>query len=363
MIMRNVWKCGFGLLVGLGVLAGNAGAQFKNGSQATELNIPRLSQRGTVSQRIGLTDVTIVYHRPEVGGREIWGKTVPYGKVWRAGANENTTITFSDDVSVEGKALAAGTYGLHTIPDKDQWTIIFSKNSTSWGSFSYDEKEDALRVTAKPQAGDFREALTYTFEEVKPDSAAATLRWEKLAVPFHVSADVKAVVLKSVKNELRSVGGFTWGGYDEAAQWCLDNNYNLEEALKWEDTSIQNEERFENLETKSRILDAMGRKDEGAKVLAKAFDKASAIQLYTYARGLQRAGNAKRAFELFPQVPKKDANHWISHLALARISSNTGDFPTAAKEMTQAISGAPDGTKPFLQPLLKRLEAKDDINK
>jgi len=217
-MMRNVWKCGLGLLVGLGVLAGNAGAQFKNGSQPTELNIPRLSQRGTVSQRLGLTDITITYHRPEVGGREIWGKTVPYGKVWRAGANENTTITFTDDVSIEGKTLAAGTYGLHTIPDKDQWTIIFSKNATSWGSFSYDEKEDALRVTAKPQAADFREALTYTFEEVKPDSAAATLRWEKLAVPFHISVDVKAVVLRNVRYELRSVGGFTWGGYDEAAQ-------------------------------------------------------------------------------------------------------------------------------------------------
>src|SRR5216117_2301460 len=336
--MRNVWKCGLAMLLGLGVLAGSAGAQFKNGSQPTELNIPRLSQRGTVSQRIGLTDVTIVYHRPEVGGREIWGKTVPLGKVWRAGANENTTITLSDDVSIEGKPLVAGTYGLHTIPDKDQWTIIFSKNSTSWGSFSYDEKEDALRVTAKPQAADFREALTYTFEEVKPDSAAATLRWEKLAVPFHISVDVKAVVLKSIKNELRSVGGFTWAGFDEAAQWCLDNNYNLEEALKWEDTSIQNEARFENYETKSRILDAMGRKDEAAKVLASAFD-------------------------MYPQVPKKDANHWVSHLALARISSNSGDFPTAAKEMTQAISAAPDATKPFLQPLLKRLEAKDDINK
>ena len=362
-MMRNVWKCALGLLVGLSVLAGNAGAQFKNGSQPTELNIPRVSQRGSVSQRIGLTDITITYHRPAVGGREIWGKIVPYGKVWRAGANENTTITFSDDVSVEGRPLVAGTYGLHTIPDKDQWTVIFSKNSTSWGSFSYDEKEDALRVNVKPHAAEPFELLTYTFEEIKPDSATATLRWEKLAVPLHVSVDVKALVLRSIKNELRSVGGFTWGGYDEAAQWCLDNNYNLEEALKWEDTSIQNEERFENLETKSRILDAVGRKEESAKALSSAFDKASAIQLYSYARGLQRSGNAKRAFELYPQVPKKDANHWISHLALARLSSNTGDFSTAAKEMTIAISGAPDATKPFLQPLLKRLEAKDDINK
>jgi hypothetical protein len=361
--MRNVCRIVLGLLVGWSVLAGNAGAQFKNGSQPTELNIPRVSQRGSVTQRIGLTDVTITYHRPAVGGREIWGKIVPYGKVWRSGANENTTITFADDVSVEGKPLAAGTYGLHTIPDKDQWTIIFSKNATSWGSFSYDEKEDALRVNVKPHAAEPTELVTYTFEEVKPDSAAATLRWEKLAVPFRISVDVKAVVLRSIKNELRSVGGFTWGGYDEAAQWCLDNNYNLEEALKWEDTSIKNEERFENYETKSRILDALGRKEESAKALSTALDKASAIQLYSYARGLQRQGNAKRAFELYPLVPKKDANHWTSHLALARISSNTGDFPTAAKEMTQAISGAPDPTKPFLQPLLKRLEAKDDINK
>jgi len=361
--MRSACKYVFGLLAGLSCFAGAASAQFKNGSQPTELNIPRVSQRGTVSQRIGLSDITITYHRPAVGGREIWGKVVPYGKVWRAGANENTTITFSDDVSVEGKPLAAGTYGLHTIPDKDQWTIAFSKNSTSWGSFSYDEKEDALRVNVKPRASEPTELVTYTFEEVKPDSAAATLRWEKLAVPFHISVDVKAVVLRSIKNELRNVGGFTWAGYDEAAQWCLDNNYNLEEALKWEDTSIQNEDRFENWETKSRILDAMGKKEESAKALSTAFDKATAIQLYVYARGIQRSGNAKRAFELYPLVPKKDANHWVSHLTLARIESNKGDFPAAAKEMTQAISGAPDATKPFLQPLLKRLEAKDDINK
>jgi len=352
-----------GVAAGVVSLTPGASAQFKNGATPTELVLPRISQRATVIQRVGMTDVTITYHEPLAGGREIWGKIVPYGKVWRAGANENTTITFSDDVSVEGKPLAAGTYGLHTIPDKDQWTVIFSKNSTSWGSFSYDEKEDALRVTVKPQAAEFREALTYTFDDIKPESAAATLRWEKIAVPFHVGVDVKGLVLRSVHNQLRNTGGFTWAGYDEAANWCLDNNYNLEEALKWEETSIQNEERFENWETKSRIQDAMGRKDEAAKSFARAMDKATAVQLYVYARGLQRQGNAKRAFELYPQVPKKDPNHWTSHLALARVASNSGDFPTATKEMSQAISGAPDPTKPFLQPLLKRLEAKDDINK
>jgi DUF2911 family protein len=361
--MRKTLGVSFCLLVGFGCLAGSARAQFKNGNQPTELNLPRVSQRASVTQRIGLADVTIVYHEPLVNGRPIWDKQVPYGKVWRSGANENTTISFTDDVSVEGHPLAAGTYGLHTIPGADQWTIIFSKNSTSWGSFSYDEKEDALRVNVKPQPAEMREALTYTFQEIKPDSAAATLQWEKVAVPFHISVDVKGEVLRSVKNQLRNVGGFTWAGYDEAANWCLDNNYNLEEALKWEDTSIQNESRFENWETKSRIYNAMGRKEDAEKALATAFEKANAIQLYVYARGLQRQGNAKRAFELYPQVPKKDPNHWISHLALARIDSSKGDFPAAAKEMKEAISAAPDQNKQFLEPLLKRVEAKDDINK
>ena len=308
----------------------NTSAQFKNGSQATELKLPELSQHGVVTQTIGLSTITVDYHRPLAGGREILGKTVPYGKVWRAGANENSTISFSDDVSVEGKPLPAGAYGLHMIPDKDQWTIIFSKNSTSWGSFSYDQKEDALRVNVKPKTGESYDTLTYTFDDVKPDSADVTLRWEKIVVPFRVGVDVKTLTLKSIKNQLRNTGGFTWAGYDEAANWCLDNNYNLDEALTWEETSIQNEDRFENWETKSRILAAMGKKDESAKALATAMGKASAIQLYSYARGIQRGGDAQRAFELYPQVSKRDPNDWISHLAQARLESNAGDFSAAS---------------------------------
>ncbi|MGB7845123.1 MAG: DUF2911 domain-containing protein [Candidatus Acidiferrum sp.] len=361
--MQTVCRWGLSILLGMGIFVGSAPAQFKNGAQATELTLPLLSQRGVVTQTIGLTRVTINYCRPLVGGREIFGKTVPYGKVWRAGANENTTIAFSDDVTVEGKPLAAGTYGLHLIPDKDQWTVILSKNSTSWGSFSYDQKEDALRVTVKPKPSEMVETLTFTFDEVKPDSVAATLRWERVAVPFLVATDVKAITLKSIRNQLRSVGGFTWTGYDEAAQWCLDNNYELEQALKWEDTSIQNEERFENLETKSRILGAMGKKEESAKVLNGALDKANVTQLYVYARGLQRGGNAKRAFELYPDVVKRDPNHWLGHLAQARLASNGGDFAAASKEMKLAIAGAPDTNKPFLEPLLAKLDAKNDINK
>jgi tetratricopeptide (TPR) repeat protein len=361
--MSSFWRCGLSTALGLGLLAGSAAGQFKNGSQATELTLPVLSQQAMVEQTIGLTKVSIDYHRPLTSGREVFGKVVPYGKVWRAGANENTTIQFSDDVTVEGKPLAAGKYGLHMIPDKDQWMVIFSKNSTSWGSFSYDEKEDALRVTVKSKPSELADTLIYTFDDVKDDSALATLRWDKTTVPFRVATDVKAITFKSIQNQLRSVGGFTWAGYDEAGQWCLDNKYQLEQGLKWEDTSIQNEERFENLETKSRILDAMGKKDEAAKVLNAALEKANAQQLYIYARGLQRSGNATSAFELYPMVVKKDSNHWLAHLAQARIDSNAGNFANASKEMKLAIASAPEANKPFLDPLLAKLDAKQDINK
>src|ERR1700734_590689 len=159
-------------------------------AQSFVLDLPLGSQRAEVAQRIGITDITIDYHRPLVNDRRIWGGLVPYGKVWRAGAKENTTITSSDPVRIEGKPLDKGIYGLHVIPNTDEWTIIFSKNSTSWGSFTYDQAEDALRVTVKPKAADMHNALTYDFDQLKPDSAVVELEWEKIAVPFKVSVDL-----------------------------------------------------------------------------------------------------------------------------------------------------------------------------
>jgi hypothetical protein len=361
--MRRLFGMSFLLLLLVSTVANTARAQFKNGSQATELNLPTISQRAEVIQRVGLTDITIIYHSPLAGGRELFGKVVPYGQVWRAGANENTTITFTDDVSVEGHPLPAGTYGLHMIPNADQWTIILSKNSTSWGSFSYDEKEDALRVNVKPVAAENRDSLAYTFDDLKPDSAVATLRWAKIAVPFRISVDTNAIVDRSIRNQLRSTGGFTWAGYDEAANWNLDNKYKLEDALKWEDTSIQNEERFDNLETKSRILDAMGKKQEAVAMLNQALEKATAVQLYVYARGLQRQKEQDKAFDLYRRGYKQYPTSWISHVGMARVDSAAGNFDEAAKEMKLAMTTAPDLQKPFLEKYAKRLEAKDDINK
>jgi hypothetical protein len=339
-----------------------AHAQFKNGSQATELKLPTLSQRAIVTQRIGLTDITVSYCRPLAGGRELFGKAIPYGQVWRAGANENTVISFTDDVSVEGKPLAAGTYGLHMIPTADQWTIIFSKNSTSWGSFSYDEKEDALRVTVKPQSGENQDALAYTFEEVKPDSTAVTMHWAKAVVPFHVSADVNKIVLASIKNQLRSVGGFTWAGYDEAALWVADTGENLDQAIAWEDRSILSEERFDNLLNKSEILAAQGKTDEAAATKAKAMEMASGIQLHAYGRGLQAQKKQEEGFAVFQINIKRRPNEWYTHGELARIASAKGDFPTTVKELNLALQTCPDIAKNQIKGLIAKAEQKQDIN-
>ncbi len=360
--MNRLRGCCASLVLAWGLFASSAQAQFKNGGQAVELRLPTLSQRAVATQRIGLTDITINYCRPLVGGREIWGKAVPYGNVWRSGANENTTISFSDDVSVEGRALPAGTYGLHTMPTADQWTIIFSKNSTSWGSFSYDEKEDALRVTVKPHAAEFEEALAYTFEDLKPDSAAATLRWEKIAVPFHISADVNAIVLRSMQNQLRNTGGFTWAGFDEAANWLIDANQNLDQAMKWEDRSIQIEERFENLLGKSQILELQGKKQEAEAMKTKALETANGLQLHFYGRSLQQRKKQDEGFGIFKVNVKKHPNEWYTHGELARMASAKGDFDTAVKEMKLALPAAPDVAKPGIQRLIGRLEKKEDIN-
>jgi tetratricopeptide (TPR) repeat protein len=351
------------VIAGVMLITVPSSAQFQNGSQSIILTLPEISQHSVLTQRIGITDITINYHRPLVNGRKVFGGIVPYGQVWRAGANQNTTITFTDPVTIEGKPLAKGTYGLHMIPGESEWTVIFSNNYTSWGSFSYDQKEDALRVTVKPQLSEFHEALAYDFDDMKPDSAQVTLRWEKVAVLFHVGVNVNEIVGQSIKNELRNTGGFTWMGFDDAATYLLENKGDLKQALNYADQAIQNEERFDDLLTKSRILDAMGKKDEATTARNKALGLANVIQTHTYARQLQREGKSEEAYKLFRENARKNPDSWVVHVGLSRMYSAQGDFPSASKEMTTAIAGAPDGAKGGLQGLAKRLENKDDINK
>jgi Protein of unknown function (DUF2911) len=334
-------------------------------SAQSDLTLPDASQAAKVKQRIALTDIAIKYHRPLVNGRKIWGGLVPYGKVWRVGANENTTIEFSDPVSVEGKPLDKGTYGLHMIPNPDSWTVIFSKINTAWGSYSYDQKEDALRVDVKPKPLPApEEALEFEFEDLKPTSTAVTLKWDKLGVPFTVSVNDADQTLQNIRAQLKGPGQFAWQALDQGAQFCLTRKINLDEGLRWADASIQIEERFDNLSTKADILKAMNRPDDAKTTWNHALEIAKAGNLYSYGRQLQNQKQGAQAMEIFKEVAKRFPNGVFGYLAQARIKSAAGDLAGALSDAKQAQAAAPtDAQKQAIKGLIDRLEAKQDINK
>ena len=220
--------------------------------------LPRASQRQTVSQTVGDTTVSIVYHRPNIKAREVWGGIVPYGEVWRTGANENTTFEISNDVKINGQVLPKGKYGLHTIPTKDSWTIIFNKVNNEWGSFNYDAKQDALRVTVKPTVGEFKETMTIDFDNVAETTTNIVIAWEKLRVPFTLDVgDLNARILTNFRRGMVN-------DPVQAANYVLSSKMtaNYEEALSWLNNSIKMSETYANLNTKARLLAEMGRKDE-----------------------------------------------------------------------------------------------------
>jgi tetratricopeptide (TPR) repeat protein len=332
-------------------------------SQA-DLSLPDVSQLAVNKQRVGLTDITITYHRPLVNGRKIWGGLVPLGEVWRAGANENTTIEFSNSVSVEGQPLAKRIYGLHMIPTADSWTVIFSNMSSAWGSYTYKQAEDALRVNVKPRPNEMEEALEYEFEDLKPDSATVTLKWEKLAVPFKVTINDAEATLGDIRKQMRGRAQYEWQAPNQAAQFCLTKKINLDEALKWADLSIQNEERFENLTTKADLLKATNKPDEAKKVWDQALAKTTPVQLYSYGRRLQTDKKDAEAMEILKEVAKRYPANVYGHLSNARIKSAAGDFAGAAEDAKKAQAAATsDQQKSSIKTLIDRLQAKQDINK
>jgi tetratricopeptide (TPR) repeat protein len=344
-----------------GLFAGAQGA----GAQSAIMNLPRDSQHAMVSQRVGITDITINYHRPLVKGRKVFGpgSAQAYGQVWRAGANENTTIEFTTDVMVEGKPLAKGVYGLHMIPGETDWTIIFSKNSTSWGSFTYDPAEDALRATVKSHPAEMEEALAYDFDNVKANEATIVLRWEKVAVPVRVSVDTNETVLASLHNQLRARAQYEWPAWSEASEYLMANKMSADEALKDADRSIALEDRFENEMDRAQALDLLNRADEAKAARAKAMTLGTQQQVHTYARQLQNAKKNDEALEIFRVNVKKDPNSWMAHNELSRLAVAKGDYDTAVKEMKLCRESAPEQLKPQVDVFIKRLENKEDINK
>jgi tetratricopeptide (TPR) repeat protein len=322
----------------------------------TELKKPEASQAAKVSQRIGLTDIEISYHSPLTKGRTVWGDLVPYGKVWRAGANENTSISFSTDVKVGGKNLLAGTYGLHMIPEKDTWTIIFSKNYYSWGSFFYTEAEDALRIKVTPQTCEMQDWLGYYFSNPTASSVTFELRWEKLRVPVLVEVDVPETVFQSMQKELVHINGFFWQGYNQAAAYCVSNNIHLDIAEKWLEKSISIQKNFTNLTTKSKLKALQNNSTESEKLAKEAMDLADETQLNSYGYQLLAQNKNAEAINIFSLNVKRYPASWNVYDSLAEAFEISGNTKLAVSNYKKALEKAPEAQRERIRTTLKKLE-------
>jgi len=346
------------------------------------------NQRSEVVQQIGLVRATIEYSSPDVHAPngddrrgKIWGTLVPYGihdlgfnnrkGPWRAGANENTVFTVTHPVKINGQPLAAGRYGLHMLAGETEWTIIFSKNSTSWGSFTYEQAEDALRVAAKPEKGPYREWLTYDFTDRKPDRATVALQWEELSVPFTITVDdMPTLYIDNMRRELRSFVGFSAQQWLSASQYCLQTGRNLDEALTWVDNALAlpgvGQTTFPALSTKAQILEKLTRTSEATAVMAKAMDlpNASPIEIHQYGRRLLTQGKAQEAMAVFQKNAKRFGDAWPTHVGLARGYSATGDYKSALTHAEKALTQAPDDlNRKSLQDAIVKLKQGQDMNK
>ncbi|MBK6642461.1 MAG: DUF2911 domain-containing protein [Bacteroidetes bacterium] len=337
------------------ILIGSVINSFAQGN----LTIPDQSQKAGVSQRIGLTDIEIHYSSPLVRARSIWGDVVPFGEVWRAGANENTTISFSTDVIVGNIQVPAGKYGLHMIPRKDKWTIILSKNASSWGSFFYNKEEDMVRFEVEPLTRDFQEWLSYRFTDPKPGAVNVTMNWEKIAISFPVSIKIQQTVVASMRNELRGVAGFTWQGPWQAADYCMTHNIYPEEAMQWIDQSLAVQENFHNLETKSLMLAKAGKQSESAELHAKAIAVANETQLNTHGYKMLGNGDLNGAVEIFKLNIKRNPNSWNVYDSYAEGLLMKGDKKGAISNYQIALSKAPEAQKNRITTLINNI--KSDI--
>jgi hypothetical protein len=243
------------------------------------VRVPQLSQAAKVSQTVGLSEVSISYHRPGVKGRVIWGGLLPYDAVWRAGANEPTVITFSDDVTIEGNKLKAGSYRFVVIPSKTgEWALIFNSEIKNWGTV-YDAKYDTLKIMVKPETGPQEEWMSFSFTDLTPASARVVLAWEKIRLSFKVETNILAKLQASVG---------TWQVLNSAARFALDNKMYFEEGLAWVERSIALDKNARNLQTKAELLALTGRIDNAIAIAEEAVKLAKANDPKTNTSGLEK---------------------------------------------------------------------------
>ena len=343
-----------------------------------QLTLPANSPEAEVSQRIGITDITIHYNRPYVRERQIWGGLVQYGfnnlgfgtataAPWRTGADYNTTIAFTHDVTLEGNPVKAGTYALFMAPEENgDVTVILSTNITSWGSYYYDEKEDVLRFKTKMIDLDTHtEMLTFEFNTVDATSAIASLRWEKKEIPFTIEVAVTNIVLEGIKNDLRNPTGFQQATWDQAANYAF-NADRLDLAEEWVNASIAGQffskETFGNLSLKSRILNKQGKTTEATAILDRAIPLGTSREVYGIGNQFLQEGNIDKALEVMKANVSNNEGAFPSNFGLAQVYSAKGDYKNAIKSMTKAIEVAPDGFKARFQQNLERLKKGEDIN-
>lgn len=304
-----------------------------------QLKLPEASPAATVEQTIGITEVKVVYHRPEVKGRTIWGQLVPYNEPWRAGANENTLVSFSSDVKVGGRPLKAGTYGLHMIPTAREWTIAFSTMTTAWGSFTYDPKEDALRVTVTPRTeATSQERLSYDFDDVTDSKAILVLRWEKLAVPIAIEVDTPKVVMASVRGELRGLAGFRPETLTQAARYWVQHGGNLDEALKFADTAIQRGGQYQSHIVKAQILEKKGNAAGAAEERKKAEAVATENDLNASAYALMNDKKVDEAVKVLMAAIQRFPEAWNLQDSLGEALALKGDKAGAQAAYSKALS-------------------------
>jgi hypothetical protein len=230
---------------------------------AQNFETPRPSPNATVSQTVGITQVTIDYSSPGVKGRKIWGGLVPYNEVWRTGANEVTSITFDDPLRINGNELPAGTYGMHTIPGENEWEIIFSKDTEVDDGSQFDEKKEILRIKVTPKEGPFTERMSFTFTNTTDTYSEVNLIWEKLRVSFEIEANTEDLTLTKARD-------LPWAPTFQAATYCLQNNVSLEEGLNWIEASVLIKEVYWNTRIKAQLLEKLGKKSEAIASMQRA---------------------------------------------------------------------------------------------
>ena len=320
--------------------------------------LPQASPRAQISQTVGATEITISYHRPAVNKRKVWGELVPWKQVWRAGANENTTITFGTPVTVEGKTLAAGTYGIHMfLTSETDAEVAFSTQHQAWGSFSYDAKEDAARVAVHPRPAPFEERLSYRFDDPTDNEVTAVLHWEKLEVPFKIGVDTKAVMLASMRDQLRGLPRFSWQGWNQAAGYSVRAELgNWDEALGWADESIRLNENFTNLRTKAALLEKKGDTKTAAALRDKSLKLATEADMNQYGYTLLGQKKYDEAIAAFKGNTTKYPQSWNAYDSLAEGYANKGDKKLAVDFYSKALSMAPESQKQRINDAIAKLK-------